>query len=441
MNDENIKYDIDWICPVCNINTNAQGNPFFDSRSVALHIAGKILSYDYKSQHKKWLTNRMGGNVISYAKYTINTLADKIRPHVLEDYESRRKAEEEKMKHFLKQQRAIEEPGVLAYKYATYFEKRLHSFIRQILEEEFGETENEWWAKGVPLQVRTECVKRRESDPLREESYNYIDLIDLKSIVDKNWRVFEPQFKLPRDLVHTKRELLETIDHLNEIRKRIMHPTRLTVSQDDVRFLGRSYAFIEEVINFHRMQPPDWDEVLVEIQKNTKNSTSESMDLLRLFYSEGLSQWILEKFPIQHNRGLELNFISFEWREPDYSYINCLELGLTYAYSLYGRARLLIKVTGEIKEQVLYLADIPMITPSGTFIVNGLEKKAKIKHLFSIPENQGLISASLDTLVSTAIKRMSKISLEAVTPSTLVDINPFVTGINKFFSNLLKPIS
>jgi DNA-directed RNA polymerase subunit beta len=142
----------------------------------------------------------------------------------------------------------------------------------------------------------------------------------------------------------------------------------------------------------------------------------------------------MTKTPIQHSaRGLELVFLSIELREPIHTGDHCRQLGLTYACPLYVRTRLLIRETGEIKEQDIYLADIPMITPGGTFIIDGVERALTIDWINNRSLNNSPLNRSLDTLKSTAIKRMSKISFETVTPSRLIDIRPLGTAITEFF--------
>ena len=83
-----------------------------------------------------------------------------------------------------------------------------------------------------------------------------------------------------------------------------------------------------------------------------------------------------EVSPIKDFTGnrLELNFISYEFREPRFSEQESCRRGLTYSAPLYIKARLLVKVTGEIKEEDLFLGDIPLMTAKGTFIISGAER-------------------------------------------------------------------
>ncbi len=71
---------------------------------------------------------------------------------------------------------------------------------------------------------------------------------------------------------------------------------------------------------------------------------------------------------------LELSFISYEFREARHPEQECRQRGLTYSAPLYVRTKLLVKATGEIKEQDLFWGDIPLMTAKGTFIISGAER-------------------------------------------------------------------
>ena len=89
-----------------------------------------------------------------------------------------------------------------------------------------------------------------------------------------------------------------------------------------------------------------------------------------------MTELLNEISPIEdfNNTRYELNFVGHEFREPKYSESECRELEKTYASALYVTAQLKIKQTGEIKENQIFLADIPFMTTNGTFIINGAER-------------------------------------------------------------------
>ena len=104
--------------------------------------------------------------------------------------------------------------------------------------------------------------------------------------------------------------------------------------------------------------------------------TRVQLDSFRWFQEEGLKKLFEEISPIQDYTGnrLELHFSDYEFREPEHSVTECLERGMTYSSPLHVLVRLVIKETGEIKQQELYLGDFPLMTNKGTFIISGTER-------------------------------------------------------------------
>jgi DNA-directed RNA polymerase subunit beta len=99
-------------------------------------------------------------------------------------------------------------------------------------------------------------------------------------------------------------------------------------------------------------------------------------DSFRWFQEEGLKELFEEISPIQDytNTRLELHFVDYEFREPPHSIPECLERGLTYSSPIHATARLVVKETGEIKQQELFFSDFPLMTDTGTFIISGVER-------------------------------------------------------------------
>jgi tetratricopeptide (TPR) repeat protein len=136
--------------------------------------------------------------------------------------------------------------SVQCYEEVTATEKKLHDFLRQRLEEAFGKEETGWWVEGIPQDIRKKCAQRREEDPRRQPVYNYTDLIDLKDILDRNWRLFEADFQWVKSKVKSKREFLDNLVQLNEIRKPVMHPVRGgTLTEEDLDFVRRMRQVVE----------------------------------------------------------------------------------------------------------------------------------------------------------------------------------------------------
>jgi len=104
---------------------------------------------------------------------------------------------------------------------------------------------------------------------------------------------------------------------------------------------------------------------LIQIQFNS----------FRRFQEQGLRD-LLEGLSVQDLTGtrLELRFLNCEFGPPKHSIADCRERDLTYSAPLYAKVQLLVKETGEIKEQNIFMGDIPLMTPTGTFIINGTER-------------------------------------------------------------------
>ena len=100
------------------------------------------------------------------------------------------------------------------------------------------------------------------------------------------------------------------------------------------------------------------------------------LDSFRWFQEEGLKELFEQISPIQDytNTRLELHFVDYEFREPPHSISECLERGLTYSSPIHVTGRLVVKETGEIKQQELFFSDFPLMTDTGTFIISGVER-------------------------------------------------------------------
>ena len=93
------------------------------------------------------------------------------------------------------------------------------------------------------------------------------------------------------------------------------------------------------------------------------------------FIEEGIDEIFKDIFPIESFTGkVTLTFDSYEFGEPRYSIKESKERMVTYSAPLRVQARVFINETGEVKEQEIFLGDMPMMTESGTFIINGVER-------------------------------------------------------------------
>ncbi len=95
----------------------------------------------------------------------------------------------------------------------------------------------------------------------------------------------------------------------------------------------------------------------------------------RWFIEHGVGQVLADITPIEDFSGqLRLELSDHVFDPPKYTEDECRERDMTYARPLFVTARFLNAGTGEIKEQTVFMGDFPMMTPRGTFIVNGTER-------------------------------------------------------------------
>jgi DNA-directed RNA polymerase subunit beta len=137
----------------------------------------------------------------------------------------------------------------------------------------------------------------------------------------------------------------------------------MTISREMVRAgdrvprIEKSYARIAHVLDMPN---------LVQVQ----------LDSFRWFQKEGLRELFDEISPVQDFTGtrMELRFGDYEFGEPKYSELECRERDVTFAAPLRVWVSLTVKETGEVKEQLLFMGDFPLMTDQGTFIINGAER-------------------------------------------------------------------
>ena len=127
-----------------------------------------------------------------------------------------------------------------------------------------------------------------------------------------------------------------------------------------LRFGGasrKSYSRINEVLEMPN---------LIEVQKNS----------YQWFLREGLKEVFRDISPItDFSNNLRLEFIDFALdKEPKYAIEECKERDATYAAPLKVKARLYNRELDELKEQEIFMGDFPLMTETGTFIINGAER-------------------------------------------------------------------
>ena len=141
------------------------------------------------------------------------------------------------------------------------------------------------------------------------------------------------------------------VKNSNEVIGFMVHPVKLGKNT------RMSYGKIHEVLEMPN---------LIEIQKNSYD----------WFLDEGLKDVFHDVSPItDYNGNLVLEFVDYRLEDnPKYDIEECKERDATYAAPLRVKVRLIHKETGEVKEQEIFMGDFPLMTPSGTFIINGAER-------------------------------------------------------------------
>jgi hypothetical protein len=127
---------------------------------------------------------------------------------------------------------------VETYEMLFEIEVNLHEKIKELLQEHHGRLESGWWTKGIPKNIRSACQKRREDNDefVKETPYDYMMLIELKEIFEKQWPVF--QKRLPSSIAHEKPAFLKDLESLNRIRNIVMHPVKSSLlTENDFNFV------------------------------------------------------------------------------------------------------------------------------------------------------------------------------------------------------------
>src|ERR1700759_2780075 len=121
---------------------------------------------------------------------------------------------------------------------------------------------------------------------------------------------------------------------------------------------------------------------LIEVQRESYEQFLRSDPAVG--YVSGLEKTLRSVFPIRDFAGTaELDFVQFEWEEPKYDTDECRQRGITYAAPMRVTLRLIVfevdpdtetRSVLDIKEQDVYMGDMPLMTQTGTFIINGTER-------------------------------------------------------------------
>ena len=123
---------------------------------------------------------------------------------------------------------------------------------------------------------------------------------------------------------------------------------------------------------------------LIEVQRSSYEQFLQREVRPGVRKDEGIEAVFKSVFPIKDfNERAVLEYVSYEFEEPKYDVEECIQRDMTFAAPLKVKLRLIVFETEEetgarsvkdIKEQDVYMGDIPLMTDKGTFIVNGTER-------------------------------------------------------------------
>ena len=215
------RHGLVWKCPICDA-----GYP--NDWRLSTHIAGMASAYN--EYHRKWAEDREPD--LDYQ--SLGTVGSMLRPFVLNEVNA-----QGPLTTPIPPQVA---PNLLSnlvegYELVAALEMRLCSFVFERLKANYGD--EEWWTKGIPMDIRKHCRNRSEEDDNRYDYWLYLNFIDLETIIghkDK-WPLFLPYAESIPNFAG-KKQFLQHFRTLNNYRNQIMHPIKgRSLEQDDFAFL------------------------------------------------------------------------------------------------------------------------------------------------------------------------------------------------------------
>ncbi|ASY12871.1 DNA-directed RNA polymerase subunit beta [Candidatus Nanopelagicus hibericus] len=130
-----------------------------------------------------------------------------------------------------------------------------------------------------------------------------------------------------------------------------------------------------EVPNLLSLQLESIDWLLGNDAWRTRLAEAEKSHRGEVPKQSGLEEIFEEISPIEDFQGsMSLSFRDHRFEPPKYSIAECKERDITYAAPLFLTAEFTNNITGEIKSQTVFMGDFPLMTPRGTFVINGTER-------------------------------------------------------------------
>ena len=145
-------------------------------------------------------------------------------------------------------------------------EKGIHQSIKNILKKEYGHQGNDWFQKGIPQPIQEKTYQLHSKDKFKEEQFNYLYIVDYQAIIgnNKNWQLMknifsDPNWRIVKEDVEdrTNKKLsqkeasLYWFKKLNDIRKKVSHPTRSPVTKMEYDFLNELSGWLMPRLSEH----------------------------------------------------------------------------------------------------------------------------------------------------------------------------------------------
>ncbi len=131
----------------------------------------------------------------------------------------------------------------------------------------------------------------------------------------------------------------------------------------------------QEVPNLLALQIESFDWLLGNDAWRSRIGKNDRPERGEIPKTSGLEEIFEEISPIEDFQGsMSLSFRDHRFEPPKYSIAECKERDITYAAPLFVTAEFTNNVTGEIKSQTVFMGDFPLMTPRGTFVINGTER-------------------------------------------------------------------
>ena len=151
-----------------------------------------------------------------------------------------------------------------------------------------------------------------------------------------------------------------------------------TGAQHDGSASRISFAKIHEplaVPNLLALQTDSFDRLVGNERWAQRVAEAEKTGDTSVSTVSGLTEIFEEISPIEDFQGtMSLSFSEPEFADPKYSMEECKDRDATYSAPLYVKAEFMNNETGEIKQQTVFMGDFPLMTESGTFVINGSER-------------------------------------------------------------------